>query len=392
MENVVIVSSARTPVGSFLGTLSDVPAPKLGAIAIKAAVERAGIKPEMVDEVIMGNVLTAGIGQAPARQAALAAGLPVSVPCMTINKVCGSGLKAVMLAAQAIIAGDAEIVVAGGQENMSLTPFMLQRIRNGYKMGHQQLEDSMIKDGLWDVYNDYHMGMAAELCADECNISRQEQDEMAVLSYNRSQDAIEKGKFKSEIVPVEIPQRKGEPVVVDTDEEPFRVKFDRISSLRPVFDKEGTVTAANASTINDGAAALVVMSESKAAELKLKPLARIVAQASAAKKPEHFTTAPIDAIERVLKKAKMDISEIDLFEVNEAFAVVTLAAQKKANIDMDKINVYGGAVSIGHPIGASGARILTTLLSALSQEKKKIGLATLCIGGGEASALIVEKL
>jgi len=250
----------------------------------------------------------------------------------------------------------------------------------------------MIKDGLWDVYNDYHMGMAAELCADECNISRQEQDEMAVLSYNRSQDAIEKGKFKSEIVPVEIPQRKGEPVVVDTDEEPFRVKFDRIPSLRPVFDKEGTVTAANASTINDGAAALVVMSESKAAELKLKPLARIVAQASAAKKPEHFTTAPIDAIERVLKKAKMDISDIDLFEVNEAFAVVTLAAQKKANIDMEKINIYGGAVSIGHPIGASGARILTTLLSALSQENKKIGLATLCIGGGEASALIVERL
>ena len=392
MENVVIVSAARTPVGSFLGTLSDVPAPKLGAIAIKAAVERAGIKPEMVDEVIMGNVLTAGIGQAPARQASLAAGLPVSVPCMTINKVCGSGLKAVMLAAQAIIAGDAEIVVAGGQENMSLTPFMLQKIRNGYKMGHQQLEDSMIKDGLWDVYNDYHMGMAAELCADECNISRQEQDEMAVLSYNRSQDAIEKGKFKSEIVPVEIPQRKGEPVIVDTDEEPFRVKFDRIPSLRPVFDKKGTVTAANASTINDGAAAMVVMSESKAAELKLKPLARIVAQASAAKKPEHFTTAPIDAIERVLKKAKMDISDIDLFEVNEAFAVVTLAAQKKANIDMKKINIYGGAVSIGHPIGASGARILTTLLSALSQEKKKIGLATLCIGGGEASALIVERL
>ena len=392
MENVVIVSAARTPVGSFLGTLSDVPAPKLGAIAIKAAVERAGIKPEMVDEVIMGNVLTAGIGQAPARQASLAAGLPVSVPCMTINKVCGSGLKAVMLAAQAIIAGDAEIVVAGGQENMSLTPFMLQKIRNGYKMGHQQLEDSMIKDGLWDVYNDYHMGMAAELCADECNISRQEQDEMAVLSYNRSQDAIEKGKFKSEIVPVEIPQRKGEPVIVDTDEEPFRVKFDRIPSLRPVFDKKGTVTAANASTINDGAAAMVVMSESKAAELKLKPLARIVAQASAAKKPEHFTTAPIDAIERVLKKAKMDISDIDLFEVNEAFAVVTLAAQKKANIDMEKINIYGGAVSIGHPIGASGARILTTLLSALSQEKKKIGLATLCIGGGEASALIVERL
>ncbi len=392
MENVVIVSAARTPIGSFLGALSNVPAPKLGAVAIKEAVKRAGIEPDMVDEVIMGNVLTAGIGQAPARQASLAAGLPVTVPCMTINKVCGSGLKAVMLAAQAIMVGDSEIAVAGGQENMSLTPFLAQNIRKGHKMGHQQLEDSMIKDGLWDVYNDFHMGNAAELCSEECSISREEQDELAISSYKRSQKAIESGKFKEEIVPVEIPQKKGDPIVVDTDEEPYRVKFDRIKTLRPVFVKDGTVTAANASTINDGAAALVLMSESKAKELNIKPLAKIIAQASAAKKPEYFTKAPSDAIEKVLAKANMKIDDIDIFEVNEAFAVVALAAHKISKISLDKMNIYGGAVSLGHPIGASGARILTTLLSALKQEDKKIGLATLCIGGGEASALIVERV
>lgn len=391
MENVVIVAAARTPVGSFLGSLSSVSAPKLGSIAIKAAIEKAGIKPTDVDEVIMGNVLTAGIGQAPARQAALGAGLPESVPCMTINKVCGSGLKAVMLAAQAIMTGDAEVVVAGGQENMSQTPFFLANGRTGFKMGDQKLKDSMINDGLWDVYNDYHMGNAAELCAKECEITRDEQDELAIMSYKRSQTAINDGKFKAEIVPVSVPQRKGDPLIVDTDEEPFRVKFDKISVLRAAFQKDGTVTAANSSSINDGAAAIVVMSESKAKSLNVRPLFRIVAQASAAKKPEYFTTAPADAIEIVLKKAGLTVEEIDVFEVNEAFAVVSLAVKKIAKLDFDKVNIYGGAVSLGHPIGASGARILTTLLSVMTQENKKTGLATLCIGGGEASALIVEK-
>ena len=392
MENVVIVAAVRTPIGSFMGKLSSVPAPKLGAIAIKGAIEKAGIKAEMVDEVIMGNVLTAGLGQAPARQAALGAGLPASVTCMTINKVCGSGLKSVMLAAQAIMVGDADIIVAGGQENMSLTPYMIYKAREGFKMGHQELVDSMIKDGLWDVYNDYHMGRAAELCSRECNISRNDQDEFAIMSYKRSQKAIEDGKFKNEIVPVEIPQRKGEPIIVDTDEEPFRVNFDKIPTLRPVFEKDGTVTAANASTINDGAAAVVVMSETKAKELGIKPLVRIIAQASAAKKPEYFTKAPADAIEKILKKANLSVDDIDLFEVNEAFSVVSLAVNSLAKLDSNKVNIYGGAVSLGHPIGASGARVLTTLISAMSQENKKTGLATLCIGGGEASAIIVERV
>ena len=392
MENVVIVAAVRTPIGSFMGKLSSVPAPKLGAIAIKGAIEKAGIKAEMVDEVIMGNVLTAGLGQAPARQAALGAGLPASVTCMTINKVCGSGLKSVMLAAQAIMVGDADIIVAGGQENMSLTPYMIYKAREGFKMGHQELVDSMIKDGLWDVYNDYHMGRAAELCSRECNISRNDQDEFAIMSYKRSQKAIEDGKFKNEIVPVEIHQRKGEPIIVDTDEEPFRVNFDKIPTLRPVFEKDGTVTAANASTINDGAAAVVVMSETKAKELGIKPLVRIIAQASAAKKPEYFTKAPADAIEKILKKANLSVDDIDLFEVNEAFSVVSLAVNSLAKLDSNKVNIYGGAVSLGHPIGASGARVLTTLISAMSQENKKTGLATLCIGGGEASAIIVERV
>ena len=295
-----------------------------------------------------------------------------------------------MLAAQAIMVGDADIIVAGGQENMSLTPYMIYKAREGFKMGHQELVDSMIKDGLWDVYNDYHMGRAAELCSRECNISRNDQDEFAIMSYKRSQKAIEDGKFKNEIVPVEIPQRKGEPIIVDTDEEPFRVNFDKIPTLRPVFEKDGTVTAANASTINDGAAAVVVMSETKAKELGIKPLVRIIAQASAAKKPEYFTKAPADAIEKILKKANLSVDDIDLFEVNEAFSVVSLAVNSLAKLDSNKVNIYGGAVSLGHPIGASGARVLTTLISAMSQENKKTGLATLCIGGGEASAIIVE--
>jgi acetyl-CoA C-acetyltransferase len=391
MKKVVIVAAARTPIGSFMGSLSTVPAPKLGSIAIKGVLEKSAIDPGIVDEVIMGNVLTAGVGQAPARQAALAAGLPEQVTCMTINKVCGSGLKAVMLAAQAIQVGDADVVIAGGQENMSLAPHLLPKMRTGQKMGHAKLIDSMIGDGLWEVYNDFHMGNAAELCASDYNISREQQDAMAVESYQRSLKAQSDGKYDNEIVPVNIPQRKGEPLVISKDEEPGKVKFEKIPALRPVFEKDGTVTAANASTINDGAAAVLLMSEEKATELGLKPLARIVAQASAAKKPVEFTTAPADAITKVLAKAGMSIDEIDLFEVNEAFAVVNLAVNQKTGLTMENVNIYGGAVSLGHPIGASGARVLVTLLSALHQENKKMGLATLCIGGGEASAVIVEK-
>jgi acetyl-CoA C-acetyltransferase len=391
MREVVIVSAARTAIASFMGALHTVPAPKLGAEAIRGALQKAELAPEYVDEVIMGNVLTAAVGQAPARQAALAAGLGNQVPCMTINKVCGSGLKAVMLAAQAIMVGDADVVIAGGQENMSLTPYLLAKARSGLKMGHAQLEDSLIRDGLWDVYNDYHMGSAAELCASDYGFSREDQDEFALTSYKRAQAAIAAGKFAGEIIPVHVPQKRGEPIAITADEEPFRVKFDKVATLRPAFKKDGTVTAANASSINDGAAALVVMAAEKAKELGLKPLARIIAQASAAKKPEYFTTAPADAIAAVLQKAKMEVSDIDLFEVNEAFSVVSLAVNKLAGLDPEKVNIYGGAVALGHPIGASGARILTTLLSALHQENKKTGLATLCIGGGEASALIVEK-
>jgi acetyl-CoA C-acetyltransferase len=391
MKKVVIVAAARTPIGSFMGSLSTVPAPKLGSIAIKGVLEKSAIDPGIVDEVIMGNVLTAGVGQAPARQAALAAGLPEQVTCMTINKVCGSGLKAVMLAAQAIQVGDADVVIAGGQENMSLAPHLLPKMRTGQKMGHAKLIDSMIGDGLWEVYNDFHMGNAAELCASDYNISREQQDAMAVESYQRSLKAQSDGKFDNEIVPVSIPQHKGEPLVISKDEEPGKVKFEKIPALRPVFEKDGTITAANASTINDGAAAVLLMSEEKATELGLKPLALIVAQASAAKKPVEFTTAPADAITKVLAKAGMSIDEIDLFEVNEAFAVVNLAVNQKTGLTMENVNIYGGAVSLGHPIGASGARVLVTLLSALHQENKKMGLATLCIGGGEASAVIVEK-
>ncbi len=392
MSSPVILSAARTPVGSFGGTLSSLPAPRLGAVAIKAAVERAGIAPGSVDEVIMGNVLTAGVGQAPARQAAIFAGLPESVTCMTINKVCGSGLKSVMLAAQAVQCGDADVVVAGGMESMSNAPYLLDKARTGYRMGNGQIVDAMIKDGLWDVYNDYHMGNAAELCARECNVPREAQDAFAVESYTRAQAAQKNGWFADEIVGVEIPGKKGEKTIVATDEEPGKTNFDKIPQLKPAFEKTGTVTAANASKINDGAAAIVVASAEKAQALGVKPIARIIAQASSAKKPEWFTTAPIDAINKVLAKAKMSIGDIDLFEVNEAFAVVTIAAQNSLHLPAEKVNVHGGAVAIGHPIGASGARILTTLLYALRRNNKRFGLATLCIGGGEASALIVERL
>jgi len=392
MPNSVIVSAVRTPIGAFLGSLSELPAPRLGAIAIREAIRRAGIEPSMVDEVIMGNVLTAGVGQAPARQAAIFAGLPEHVPCMTINKVCGSGLKAVMLADQIIRCGDAEIVVAGGQESMSNAPYLLPKARSGLRMGHAQLIDSMIHDGLWDVYNQFHMGDAAELCASTCNIPREEQDEYAILSYRRALEAQAQGYFADEIVPVTYERPNGQTVTIDTDEEPSKVRFEKIPHLKPVFRPNGTVTAANASSIDDGAAALVVMSEQRAAALGLQPLARIVAHGSVAQRPEWFTTAPIEGIRHVLKKAGLPLEDIDLFEINEAFAVVALVAQRQLNIPLDKLNVHGGAVALGHPIGASGARILTTLLYALRRYRKRYGMAAICIGGGEASALIVENL
>jgi len=391
MKEVVIASACRTPIGSLQGTLSSLPGPKLGSIVIKEALKRAGIGGQDVSEVIMGEVLPAGVGQAPARQASIGAGIPNSVPCMTINKVCGSGLKSVMLAAQAIMVGDADIVVAGGMESMSNAPYLLSKARTGYRLGHGELIDSMIKDGLWDVYNDYHMGLAAELCASECNVPRAAQDEFAINSYKKAIDAQRNGYFKDEIVPVEIPQRKGDPILVTEDEEPGRANFEKIPTLRPVFKKDGTVTAANASSINDGAAACVVMSKARAEKLGIEPLATIVAQASAAKAPEWFTTAPADAMKKILDRANLKLEEIDLFEVNEAFAVVNLAVAGELGIDLEKMNIHGGAVALGHPIGASGARILTTLLFAMKRYHKKRGLATLCIGGGEASAVIVER-
>ena len=392
LNEAVIVSACRTPVGSFRGTLSSIPAPRLGAIVIKEAVRRAGIKGEDVDEVIMGNVLQAGVGQAPARQASIFAGLPPSVECMTINKVCGSGLKSVMLAAQAVILGDAEVVVAGGMESMSNAPYLLAKAREGYRVGNGEVQDAIMRDGLVDVYDNVPMGNAAERCAQEMGITRAMQDEYAVLSYTRAQEAQKAGRFKQEIIGVEIKGRKGDVSFVVDYEDVFKTDFAKIPGLKPAFLKDGTVTAANASNINDGAAALVVMSAAKAEQLGCKPLARIVAQASFAKEPLWFTTAPADVIPKVLTKAGLSLSQIDLFEVNEAFAVVALAVKRIAGLDQEKLNVNGGAVAIGHPLGASGARILVTLLHALEQRHAKRGLAALCIGGGEGSALIVERI
>ncbi|MFQ5637039.1 MAG: acetyl-CoA C-acetyltransferase [bacterium] len=391
LQEVVIASACRTAIGSFNGALSSLSAPQLGSLVIEEALKRAGVSGSDVSEVIMGQVLTAGAGQAPARQAALGAGIPNTVPCMTINKVCGSGLKSVMLAAQAILVGDAEIVVAGGMESMSNAPYLLDKVRTGYRLGNGELIDSMIKDGLWDVYNDYHMGNAAELCARECHVPRQAQDDFAIHSYKKAIAAQESGFFKDEIVPVSVPQRKGDPILVHEDEEPKRVNFEKLPGLRPAFQKNGSVTAANASSINDGAAACVIMSLKRAQQLGIEPLAKIVAQASAAKAPEWFTMAPADAIRKILDKTHLQLQDIDLFEINEAFSVVNLAVGNELEIDMERMNVHGGAVALGHPIGASGARILTTLLYAMKRYEKKRGLATLCIGGGEASALIVER-
>jgi len=390
-RKAVIVSAARTAIGSFMGGLSALPATKLGSIVIGEVLKRAGIKADLVDEVIMGNVLCAGEGQAPARQAALGAGLPDSTACMTINKVCGSGLKSVMLAAQAVSCADADIVVAGGMESMSNVPYYLMNARRGLKFGHQKLIDGMIHDGLWDVYNDFHMGSAAELCARECHIPREKQDEFSIMSYKRALAAQESGKFKEEIVAVSIPQRKGDPLQFTEDEEPAGVNFEKIPALKPAFEKDGSVTAANASSLNDGAAAVVVMAEEKAKELGITPLAVIAAQASAAKAPAWFTTAPADAINKCLNKAGLKVDEIDLYEINEAFAVVSLAVNQILGLDVQNVNVNGGAVALGHPIGASGARILVTLLYEMQRRDAKRGMASLCIGGGEASALIVER-
>ncbi len=389
----VIVGAARTPIGSFLGGLASIPAPKLGAVAIQEAVKRAGITGDKVEEVIMGNVLTAAEGQAPARQAVIFSGLPKETGALTIGKVCGSGLKAVMLADQMIRAGDRDVVVAGGMESMSLAPYALPKAREGYRMGNGQIIDTMVNDGLWDVYNQFHMGNAAEMCAKEYKVSREDQDAFAAESYRRSMAAIQEGVFKEEIVPVPIPQKKGDPILFDTDEEPGRGDIAKLAKLNPAFLKEnGTVTAGNASSINDGAAALVVMSARKAKELGLKPLAKIVAQDQASIAPEWFTMAPAEAMQRALKRANLKAEDIDLWEVNEAFAVVAVANNRKIGIPADKVNVYGGAVALGHPIGASGARILVTLLYAMKRRKAKRGLASLCIGGGEGVALIVESL
>lgn len=391
MKKVVIVSAKRTPIGSFGGNLASLSASKLGSIAIKSVVDESGIDTNLIDEVIMGNVLMGGQGQAPGRQAALYAGLPQQVECMTINKMCGSGLKAVMLAQQAIQTGDANIIIAGGMESMSNTPYALPNARNGYRLGHGQIVDLIVLDGLWDVYNNIHMGSCAEICAKNFSFKREELDEFAINSYKRAIDATNTGRFKDEIVPVKIESKKGDRIV-DIDEEPGRVKFDKIPTIKPVFEKDGVVTAANASSINDGAAALLIMSEDKATELGLTPLVEIVSQSSAAKAPVDFTTVPADAINKVLKKANMKINEIDLFEINEAFAVVSLAVNKLLGLNSDNVNVNGGAVALGHPIGASGARVLTTLIYEMKKRNSKFGIASLCIGGGEASALIIKNV
>lgn len=391
MSEVVIVSGCRTPIGSFRGTLSSVSAPRLGALVIKEALERAGVSGENVNEVIMGNVIQAGVGQAPARQASIYAGLPVSVECLTVNKVCGSGLKSVMLGAQAIQLGHADVVVAGGMESMSNAPYLLDKARGGYRMGHAQIYDSMMRDGLVNVYDDTAMGNAAELCAKECNVPREKQDEFAILSYTRAQESQKTGRFAKEIVGVEVTEAKETKTIVD-DEDVFRTDFAKIPKLKSAFIKDGSVTAANSSKINDGAAALVLMSSDKAKQLGVKPIATILAQASSAKEPLWFTTAPADGINKVLKRASMSIKDIDLFEINEAFAVVTLAVNNMLGLDVNKVNVNGGAVALGHPIGASGARILVTLLHALAQRNLKRGLAAICIGGGESSAVIVERI
>ena len=391
MKTVYIVSAVRTPIGSFGGNLSSYSATQLGGFVIKSAVEKAGLSAHQIQEVFMGNVLSANLGQAPATQAAKFAGLP-DIPNTTINKVCASGMKAIMLAAQSIALGQQDIIVAGGMESMSNVPYYLNKARNGYKLGHGELTDGLIKDGLWDVYNDYHMGMAAELCAKTCEISRADQDDYSILSYERAQKAISEGKFNSEIVSLEITDKKGITTIISEDEEPHKVNFDKIKNLKPVFKSDGTVTAANASSLNDGASALVLMSKEKAEELGIKPLAEILAFADAQQAPEYFTTSPSKAIPIALNKIGLKTSDIDLFEINEAFSVVALANNKILDLNPEKVNIFGGAVSLGHPLGSSGSRIVVTLAHALSQNNLKIGVAAICNGGGGASAIVIRNL
>lgn len=389
-SNIVITGYARTPIASFQGALASLTAPVLGAHVIRAALERSGVEPAQVSEVIMGNVLTAGVGQAPARQALIAAGLPVSVPALTINKVCGSGMKAVMLGAQSLMTGESEVVVAGGQESMSNAPYLLPQARGGFRMGNSQVLDSMIHDGLWDPYHNQHMGNCGEICAKEFAFSREAQDAYAIASYQRAQAAQSRGAFSDEIAPMTIKGPKGEAVLFEHDEAPGKVKFDKIPTLKPAFDKSGTVTAANASSLNDGAAALVLMQAERAQKTGIRPIARIVSMATHAQAPEWFTTAPAGAMMAALKKAGWSVGDVDLFEVNEAFAVVAMAAEKELSIPSQKLNVRGGAISLGHPIGASGARILITLISSLKEQGLRRGLAGICIGGGEATAIALE--
>jgi len=392
MDDVVILSAARTPIGAFQGALAGFPAHALGARAIASAIERSGLSPEDVQQVNMGCVLTAGQGQAPARQAALAAGCPTSTGALTLNKVCGSAMRAVMIAANDLRCGDFQTVVAGGMESMSQAPYLAAGVRDGLRLGHGRLIDSTIHDGLWDPYNDIHMGNCAELCASEYKIGREEQDAYSQESYRRAREAAESGATKDEIVGVPVPQRKGDPVLVEKDEEPFKSDLSRMSTLKPAFQKDGTVTAANASKINDGAAALVLTTASHAAQLGRKPLARIVAHSSLAQKPEWFTTAPVGAAKSVLERAGLKAADIDLWEVNEAFAVVALAFIRDLGLAPEKVNVRGGAVALGHPIGCSGARILVTLLSAMKERGARLGCAAICIGGGEATAMVVERI
>jgi len=391
MNDVYIVAATRTPIGSFGGSLSSLSATQLGAIAIKSAVEKSGVKPGQINEVYMGNVLSANLGQSPATQAAKFAGLP-NLPTTTINKVCASGAKAIMLAAQSIALGQNDVVIAGGMESMSNVPYYLDKARSGYNLGNGQLIDGLIKDGLWDVYNDFHMGSAAELCAVECHVSREEQDAYAIESYNRALKAQSEGRFTEEITPVEIKDKKGNVTNVADDEDPKAVKFDKIPTLKPVFKKDGTVTAANASALNDGAAALILMSKQKAEELGIKPLARIVAYADTQQEPERFTTAPSKAVPLAIHRAKLTTADIDYFEINEAFSVVSIANNQLMKLDPARVNVNGGAVAMGHPLGASGARIMVTLLSVLQQNKGKYGVAGICNGGGGASAIVIENL
>jgi len=392
MKDIVILGGARTPIGSFLGTLSSLSAPKLGSIAIRCALQNAGVSADQIQQVIMGNVLQAAVGQAPARQAGIGAGIPVSAGAVTVNKVCGSGMRALMYAANDIRCGDYEVAVAGGMESMSNAPYALTQARGGYRMGNGKMIDVMIHDGLWDPYGDKHMGMCAEACVSEYKFTREEQDDYSRESYRRAQDAVKTGKFRKEIAVVEIEGKKGKSVIID-DEEPFSAPLEKMGTLKPAFVKDGgTVTAANSSKLNDGAAAMVVTSSEYADRNKLKPMARLIAQSSHAQEPDRFTTAPGKAIEQVLKRAKMSVADIDLFEINEAFAVVAMAGMKDAKIPHDRINVNGGAVALGHPIGSSGARIVVTLIHALQDRGLKRGLAAICIGGGEATAVIVEMM